>query len=1337
VVVTEQAPLSFGGLLRQLRAGAGLTQEELAEAAGLSPRAVSALERGVNRTARKDTAELLAGALGLDGPARESFVAAARGKVPAEDVLAARNGRTPGTDQKITRSVRDCPYRGLLPFGESDAEVFYGRERLAAGLAAKLAARAAGGGLVVVTGASGSGKSSLLRAGLLPILARGEQLPESDRWPRIVMTPTKDPLTELAARLAALGGPDALAVREGLAGHPDQAHLAIRSAVLAAAARRDEAVAASGDASARLVLIVDQFEQVFTLNPDLAGEATRQAFITALCSAAATPAGPGQEPAALVVLAVRGDFSDRCAAVPELVGPLQDGHFVVGPMTESELRVAITGPAEAAGLQIDRVLTDAILGDLRVAGADRSAGVLPLLSQAMALTWEHREGDRLTSRGYAQAGGVSRAVQTAADRAYGALPAGQQAIARDVLRSMTVASRDGGLARRPVTRHDLYTRLPDTARADIDAVLDAFAAERLVVLDEGIAQLSHDVLLRAWPRLHEWLEEDRASWVLYGQLAEDAAAWRGNNADSSFLYRGAQLAAVEQGATTWAANPARYPVLSGTERSFLRASQRFAARSSRLRRVLAVSLILLLAASLAGGAAAVLAARKADQQRNTAISSQLAARSEALDIVDPVLAAQLARAAWQIAPTSQARDSMLDAFAQPDRAVLETDPGGFGLKLPPNLKIPVSFVLEFTPDGKTLAVLWDGSYVQLWNVATRRQAGPPINTTINTSGVDAMAFSPDGRLLATSGSGIVSLWNVATRHPVGPPINGVSNPARGGMVSRLAFSPDGRLLATSSTDGWVRLWNVATRHQVGPPIHIPGVALHTGEVAFSPKGTLLATAGGDGTVRLWNVATHDQVGPPINVASVPVGVVRVAFSPDGRLLVTESGHGTVQLWDVATHHPAGPPISVISEGGGPGLVSFSPDGMFLATAGRDGIQLWNVATSEQAGPSMKVSAEGVNAMAFRPDGKVLAALGGDGTVRLLDAAEYQQIGQGIDVGAAGAEGEALSADGSLVAAAGRDRLIRLQNITTQHQVSVQLPSQFNEASSNYPVEGESHMNMVFASQHEILAVQAQNGLMVLDVSTRKPIFYRTGDCGYSTVALSSDGNILAFDQFDTYTCNGWNKVLLWDLAAGRMITSINTYGTDVVEVALSADGRILATVDPSGLVRLWKVATGRQIGRAIPVGTLSGLTFSPDGSLLAMAGGDGTVLLWDVATRQQIGLSMDASTARGVNAVAFTPDGSLLATAGGDGTVRLWDVATQQQVGPSIEASNAGGVNALTFSPDATLLTTLGPDHAVRLWDVAFPSRLPNAMCSIAGHSLTPSEWKAYIPSEPYQRLCS
>ena len=304
---------------------------------------------------------------------REDVAVIARQTSAAVLVGAAGDGGAP-------RWVGRCPYRGLLPFEETDAEVFYGRERLTAELAVKLAAQVARGGLVVVTGASGAGKSSLLRAGLMPKLAQGRQVAGSEHWPRIAITPTKDPLGELAAHLAALGGSDPVAVRDGLAQRPGQAHLAVWSAVLAHAARRDDGRPAPGDSAARLVLIVDQFEQVFTLNPGPDGEAERQAFITALCAAATNPVGPEQEPAGLVVIAVRGDFWDRCAAYPELARALQEGQFVVGPMTESELRLAITGPADAAGLRIDPALTDTILSDLRAAGGDDAAGVLPLLS---------------------------------------------------------------------------------------------------------------------------------------------------------------------------------------------------------------------------------------------------------------------------------------------------------------------------------------------------------------------------------------------------------------------------------------------------------------------------------------------------------------------------------------------------------------------------------------------------------------------------------------------------------------------------------------------------------------------------------------------------------------------------------------------------------------------------------------------------------------------------------------------------------------------------------------------------------------------------------------------
>ena len=842
--------MSFAGLLRQLRAEALLTQEELAEAARLSPRSVSDLERGVNRTARKDTAVLLADALGLAESARGLFVAAALGRVPAADVLAARDSRA-----SAARREGECPYRGLLPFRESDAGVFYGRERLAAELAVKLACRAAGGGLVVVTGASGSGKSSLLRAGLLPVVARGQQIPGSEGWPRIVMTPTKDPLTELAGCLAAVGGQDALAVREGLARQPDQAHLCIRSAVLAAAARRgEERLVADGDG--RLVLIVDQFEQVFTLTPERGGEAARQAFITALCSAADNPVGREQVPPALVVIAVRGDFWDRCAAVPELVGALQDGQFVVGPMTEFELRVAITGPAEAAGLRIDPGLTDTILGDLRVAGGDRTAGVLPLLSQALALTWEQREDDRLTSHGYAQTGGVSHAVQTGADRVYGALPPGQQAITREVLRSMTVVGRDGTLARRPVTREDLYAALPSAARADIDAVLDAFAAERLAVLDDTRAQLSHDVLLRDWPRLRGWLEEDQASWILHGQLADAAAAWHDSRDDPSFLYHGTQLAALEQAVTRWSANPARYPALTGTQRGFLQASERASARSSRRRRTGFATLALLTVLAVAASAFAFYQRAAAVGQRDQAVYNQVVAEALQFGTSDTTLATQLTLAAYRLQPTQDLASRLLDSENTPLSSPLAAGAGS------------VNSVV-FSPGGHTLASGSDDGTVQLWEVtnpAHPRPLGQPL-TAGGAGAINSVAFSPDGRALAVGNADdTVQLWDVADPAKPRPLSPAEFGGGKGhNAVDSVAFSPDGHILASGDNDGAVRLVDVADPAKPRP-LSQPQLGGGKGHgaadsVAFSLDGRALAAGSADGTVRLWDVADPAHPGP--------------------------------------------------------------------------------------------------------------------------------------------------------------------------------------------------------------------------------------------------------------------------------------------------------------------------------------------------------------------------------------------------------------------------------------------------------------------------------------------
>ena len=285
--MSEQPALGFAGLLRQLRAQARLTQEELAEAAGVSPRSVSDLERGINRTARKDTAELLAAALGLAEPVRPLFVAAARGRIPAAEVLAAMQGEAPGRGP----AWPGCPYLGLVPFQERDARFFYGRDELVAQLVQRLLARLDKTGMLLVAGESGAGKSSLLRAGLMPRLAAGALGPGSQRWPRRVIRPTGSPLRELAIHLAEVAGADPVSVYRSLLAAPGEAPMLVEQAVRTAAIRvADTGSGSPADAAAaappRLVLVIDQFEEMFTAGGDVEDDRVeREAFVAALHAA--------------------------------------------------------------------------------------------------------------------------------------------------------------------------------------------------------------------------------------------------------------------------------------------------------------------------------------------------------------------------------------------------------------------------------------------------------------------------------------------------------------------------------------------------------------------------------------------------------------------------------------------------------------------------------------------------------------------------------------------------------------------------------------------------------------------------------------------------------------------------------------------------------------------------------------------------------------------------------------------------------------------------------------------------------------------------------------------
>ncbi|GGQ02186.1 nSTAND1 domain-containing NTPase [Streptosporangium pseudovulgare] len=1231
----------------------------------------------------------------------------------------------PGAPQDSPVWESGSPYRGLWPFEVDHARIFYGREQETIRLVGALAERLNRPGPLIVTGASGAGKSSLLRAGLMPALARGLlAVPGAERWPRLLITATADPLGELAAALASLAGSlDPVTIRRSLADDPTRAALVVRQVLLAV-----------GDTGgSRLVIVVDQFEEVFTLVTD---RRIRDAFVTTLVAAATEPAGAAGQPGALVVMAVRGDFIDRCADTAALAPAMREGPFVLGPMTRAELRRAVVGPAEAAGLTLEAGLTESILDDVATPAvrgeaaesAGYGAGVLPLLSQALLATWENREGTRLTTRAYGEGGGVAKAVQTSAEAAYATLSTeAERATARTMFRQMAVV-RGGRVTRRPVA----LTALDEAGGAA--RVLSAFADRRLVVLNEGTAEIAHDVLLTVWPRLREWLADDHASHVVHTQLTEDAAEWAAGGEDASFLYRGTRLAAVQQERARWESDPDRYPALTPEARRFVAAGTRAVTRSARVRRVVTAGLALLLVAALAGAGLAVSAAGtarmerdRADAQRGVDLSRRLSLQSVTIADTDPGAALMLAATAWDTAHTPEAGHAMINALARRGRGTLTTaddriSPAPAGV--PEN---PISGYLDvmfsdvaFAPDGKILATAGGDGVVRLWDVAARRQVGW---FSTGDHRVESVRFNPDGTRIATvDQQGMLRIWDSSTKVQLRAFDTGDWS------IRRLAWSPDGITVAT--TGGAALLWDTHKGHRAGRLTS--GGRTQVTFVAFDPAGKLAVTGEGDGTVRLWDAVTRKPFGRPLKGHTR--WITGATFIPNGRILITSSQDRTVRMWDVERGTPLGRPIKVT--GDGVSALALSGDGQTIATGtALDGvIQLWDLTSQRRIGPTLTghgSSLAGVAGLAFGGDGSTLVSAGGDGSVRLWTTAGFRQVGPMLLGHKGSVETVAFSPDGRVLATAGGDKDIRLWDPATHRPEDPPLTGHTDGVQQ--VAFGPGGRTLVSIADYEA-------DLWVWDVKARRRIgaplvgHEASFNGGARGVAISRDGRWAATAGVD-------GTARLWDIsrhtALGGPLRGHRSSGIEGVRgVAFSPDGATLATAGDDHTIRLWDVRTQRGLGTPLfgHTAAVHRVAFSPDGRHLLSGGADGTVRLWDVRAHRQAGRPFTGHTGT-VRDVAFSPDGRVIATGGDDGTVRLWDLATRQQIGAAAHPDD-GGVYAVAFSPNGRTLATGAANGVVWLWDVAIPSDLFRAACSAAGRSLTPQEWRQYLPGEPYRPVC-
>jgi len=1121
------------------------------------------------------------------------------------------------------------PYKGLHAFQATDHEDFFGRERMVERLLKRLTGQQKLVRFLAVVGPSGSGKSSLIKAGLIPALWRGK-IPGSDRWFVAELMPGQRPLDELEVALTRIAGDQRLNLAEHLA--RDKFGL-LRATQLVLPDDRSE-----------LLLVIDQFEELFTL---VETEDIRVQFLDLIHAAVTDPHSRVR-----VIITLRADFYDRPLQYIQVGEMVQENMETVLPLGAAELEQAITRPAERVGVAFEEGLVAAIIEEVF-----HQPGGLPLLQYALTELFESRENRTLTHVGYQKMGCAVGALKTRAEEIYNEFGSVQREAARQLFLRMVTLGEGVEDTRRRVHRSELLEITGDPAM--MDDVIDTFASYRLLALDQDpvsrkpTVEVAHDALLREWGRLREWLDESRADIRLQRQLANAASEWDQAGKDSSFLLSGARLQQFDG----W--RDAMGVSMTPLEWEYLQASRSLHDREVRKKerqrqwrtRLLAGAMIIAVVLTILAVFFGVRAAAERDRARSVALAAQAELFIGRPNSENAVL---LALEALQRYPYTTQAEHALGQAVEANRQLLYLT----GHKDAVNSA-------AWSPDGKRIVTASVDKTAIVWDAATGKQL---LTLSGHSDAANSAAWSPDGKRIVTASVDKTAIvWDAATGKQV-LILSGHSD-----VLNNAAFSPDGTRIVTSSNDDTAIVWDAKTGK---PLLTLSGHTDRVRGVAWSPDGTRIATASLDHTSIVWDAATGK---PLLTLSGSTDWLISPAWSPDGTRIATANRNGTTLVWDAATGKLL---LTLSSHTAQVNTVMWSPDGQRIVTSSWDSsAKVWDAATGKElfalAGDTNTVSSA-----AWSPDGKRIVTSSRDGTVREWDASTTPAL-LTLTGHTLGVETAVWALDGKHLATASDDGTARMWDAATGKE--------------QFTFTGHSKAVVSLAwspDKKRVVTGSSDNSAKVWDAGTGKLLLTLTGHTdNVRGVTWSPDGTRIA-------TASADETAVIWDAATGQKLFTLKGHKTNVNSAAWSPDGKRIVTASYDKTAIVWDATTGQ------PVLTLSGhtdalynATWSPDGTRIATASNDGTARIWDASTGTT--LTTLIGHVGGVIDAEWSPNGTRIVTAGFDAIANVWDAATGKLL-LSI-TGHASYLNSASWSPDGMRIATASDDGTAKVWR-AFPT---------------------------------